>query len=533
MMTIIYKKGFLSLIRDPRYEDRGLKPRMPHRASRIIRALLFVSLCGTLLAATEADPHAGHDHGPTKVTVTREQVETLGIKISRATKGVVRKEIRVPGEIRVNSDVVAHVVPRAAGIVREVLKSQGDKVRAGEVLAWIESDELAEAKLDFFAKEAEVGCCEMLLPRAKEIFENVNKLIKVLASDASDKNLQKLDGLDMGKYRGLLLPAYVKFLETKKTYEREQALVAKQISSQRELIEAETAFKRANAEFQAIVDTARFETQIAYSEAAQKRQVAVFESVAAEKRLRLKGADDQVVESLRKLVPRIDLLKPCDCGDPDCKHGKIPSVEETLGKDKRFAWYALKAPFDGVLIEKHIARGESVENTTEVFAVADLSSVWVELAVSQSAITQVDLDQLVKVYLPDGDVAEAKTDFVSPLVDEGTRTARVRAVLGNPQGQFRPGTFIEAGVGVPAKEETVVVPKASVQSVSDQPCVFVWGKMAFEMREVETGYSDGKNIEILSGLKPGEAVASVNAFHLKAEVSKTGSGPTCSHGCAH
>ncbi|MFO7936856.1 MAG: efflux RND transporter periplasmic adaptor subunit [Kiritimatiellia bacterium] len=490
-------------------------------------------LCISVFAAEENDPHTGHDHGPVKVPVTQQQVETLGIKISRAAKSVVRKEIRVPGEIRVNSDVVAHVVPRAAGIVREVLKSQGDKVKGGEVLAWIESEELAEAKLDFFAKEAELATCDILLPRAEEIFENVSKLIKVLSSDVSEKNLKKLDGLEMGKYRGLLLPAYMKFLETKKTCEREQTLSDKKISSQREFIAAETAFKRAEAEFQALVDTAGFETKINYSEAARKRQLAAVESVAAEQRLRLKGADDELVAALRKLVPGADFFKSRNRNGSAYKEDKLLSLEQTFGMDKRFAWYALKAPFDGVLLEKHIARGESVENTTEVFIIADLSTVWVDLALSQNAITQVRLDQPVKIFLPDGAVADARTDFVSPVIDEDTRTARVRAVLSNPEGRFRPGTFIEAGVGIPTKQETVVVPKASVQSVSDHPVVFVWGDMAFEMREVETGYSDGKNIEILSGLKEGEAVVSVNAFHLKAELSKSGSGPSCSHGHAH
>jgi cobalt-zinc-cadmium efflux system membrane fusion protein len=108
-----------------------------------------------------------------------------------------------------------------------------------------------------------------------------------------------------------------------------------------------------------------------------------------------------------------------------------------------------------------------------------------------------------------------------------------RATLANENGAFRPGTFVDIDIRIPTSEETVTVPKASVQSVNDHPCVFVWVKGAFEMREVTTGYADKTNVEILKGLKVGEAVASVNAFHLKAEVSKNGSGPSCSHGHAH
>ena len=470
---------------------------------------------------------------PPQVPVTQEQVQRMGIKISRAVKGVVRQEIRIPGEIKVNSDRVAHVVPRAAGIVREVKKAQGDRVKTGEILAWIESDVLAEAKLDFYAKESEVGCCELILPRAKEIFKNVNKLIILLKKEASEDEIHKLAGLEMGKYRGLLLSAYVAYLEARTTHKREAGLYAKQISSEQELIKAETTLRKVRAQFQAAVDTASYETQIDYSEAAQERQVAVFNAVAAEKRLRLKGAEPDVIDGLRKLVPKTATLKPCECDDPNCKEGKLPSVAESLGKDERFAWYALRAPFAGTLIEKHIAIGESIDESAELFTVADLSSVWVNMVVSQESISLVKVGYPVIVNMPDGTKAETTTEYVAAVVDPATRSALARATLANPEGQFRPGTFVDVDIRIPTKEETVTVPKDSVQSVNDHPCVFVWTNAAFEIREVKPGYADGTNIEILSGLKVGEAVASVNAFHLKAEASKNGSGPTCSHGHAH
>jgi cobalt-zinc-cadmium efflux system membrane fusion protein len=507
-----------------------------------IALLVVAGMVGLPQATAEVDPHAGHDHakvpGETvadtlQIQVTKEQVQRLGIKISQAVKGVVRQEIRVPGEIKINANRVAHVVPRAAGIVREVRKTQGDRVKAGEILAWIESDELAEAKLDFYAKESEVGCCEIKLPRAKEIFENVTKLIALLKKEASEDAIHKLDKLEMGHYRGELLPAYAAYLEARATHKREAGLHAKQISSEQELIKAETTLRQARAKFQAAIDIASYETQITYSETAQEHQVAVFNSVAAEKLLRLKGAEAEVVEGLRKLIPKTAGVKPCECTDPNCKEGKLPSVAETLGKDERFAWYALRAPFDGTLIEKHIAIGESIETSAELFTIADLSSVWVDLVVSQESIALVKEGYTVIINMPDGTKTEAKTDYIAAVVDAATRTALARATLPNPDGQFRPGTFVDAGIRIPTKEETVVIPKDSVQSVNDHPCVFVWGKSAFEIREVQPGYADATNIEILKGLEAGEAVASVNAFHLKAEASKNGSGPTCSLGHAH
>ena len=479
--------------------------------------------------ASETDSGQEKDGQSQRISVTQEQVTRLGIKISRATRGIVRNEIRVPGEIKVNSDRVAHVVPRAAGIVRKVGKTIGDRVQVGETLAWIESDELAEAKLDFYAKEAEVGCCEIALPRAKAIFENVAKLISLLRQETAEEEIHKLDGLEMGAYRGQLLTAYAAYLVARTTHERETDLYAKEISSRRELLDAKATLRQMRSKFHAIMDTARYETLIAYTEAAQEQQVAVFNVVAAEKRLRLKGADDKVIAALRALVPKVAGLEPCLCDDPNCAEGKLPSVTDTLGKDGRFAWYAIRAPFDGTLIEKHIVMGESIDAASEVFTIADLSSVWVELAISQDAISSVQEGATVTIGQPDGSVSETKIEFVSPIVAQDTRTALARATLANPHGQFRPGTFVDAGIRIPSKEETIVIPKTSVQLVNDHPCVFVWGKADFELREVKTGVTDGRQIEILQGLRPGEAVASENAFHLKAEFIKSTAGESGAH----
>lgn len=474
------------------------------------------------------DPHAGHDHS-NSIPVTREQVERLGIKITRAELGSVRREIRVPGEIKVNSDRMAHVAPRAAGVVREVLKVLGDSVKPDEALAWIESDKLAEAKLDFFAKETEVGCCEIVLPRAKAIFENVAKLTALLKKEASAEALAKLDALEMGKYRGLMLTAHAAYLAARTNHKRESDLYAKKITSGRELLDAETALKQARTKFNAIVDTSRYETLIEYTEAVQARQVAVFNAVAAEKQLRLRGADEKTVAELRKLIPKTASLEPCVCDDPNCKGPTLPSVGETLGKDKRFAWYALRAPFGGTVIDKHIVSGESIDETVEVFTIANLSSVWVDLAISQDNISLVQAGHDVTIGLPDGSKTGAKIEFVSPVIAAESRTATARVVLPNPTGKLRPGTFVDAGIVVPSRSDAIVVPKSAIQLVHDHPCVFVWKHGDFELREIKPGVTDGNKIEILSGLKAGDPVASAGAFHLKAEYAKSRAGDAGAH----
>jgi cobalt-zinc-cadmium efflux system membrane fusion protein len=248
----------------------------------------------------------------------------------------------------------------------------------------------------------------------------------------------------------------------------------------------------------------------------------------------LKGADDEVVAQLRALVPKVAGLKPCLCDDPNCKEDELPSVADTLRKDNRFAWYAVRAPFDGTVVGKHIVMGESIDKTAEVFTIANLSSVWLDLSISQDAISSVAEGHTVTIRLPDGSESETTIEFVSSLVAPETRTALARGTLANPKGRFRPGTFVDASILVPSKEETVVIPKTSVQLVNDLPCVFVWGNANFELRAVKTGITDGLQIEILQGLRPGEAYASENAFHLKAEFIKSRAGESDAHaGHAH
>ncbi len=491
-------------------------------------------------------PDDGHAHNDEKksesdhaqsVPVTQEQVARLGIKISRAVKGSVHSELRVPGEIKVNSDRVTHVVPRAAGIVRVVTKELGDLVQAGEILAWIESDELVEAKLDFYAKESEVGCCEIALPRAKSIFENVTKLIALLKQneEVSEKDIHEMDGLEMGTYRGQLLTAHTLYRTAITVYNREQELRTKEISSGQDLLTAQTDLKQARAELHAILDTARYETMIAYTEAVQERQVAVFNAIAAEKRLRLKGADDEVIVALRTLVPKVIGLQPCECDDANCqeckdsKTGELPSVADAIKKDTRFAWYPLRAPSAGTLIEKHIVKGESINTASDIFTIADLSTVWIDLAISQDAISSVQKGNKVIINLPVKDKPETVIEFLSPIVEQSTRTALARGTLNNANGDFRPGTFIEAIIQTPGDTDGIIIPKDSVQLINDHPSVFVWGDAAFELREVTTGVTDGQQVEIIKGLNVGEAVASENAFHLKAEYIKSMAGDLGAH----
>jgi cobalt-zinc-cadmium efflux system membrane fusion protein len=120
------------------------------------------------------------------------------------------------------------------------------------------------------------------------------------------------------------------------------------------------------------------------------------------------------------------------------------------------------------------------------------------------------------------DATTGKIVFVSPLLDKETRTARVVAVIENPDGRWRPGSFVTAAIAIEERAAPVVAPFSAVQTVEGRKAVFVRTKDGFEKRDVVLGQRDGQSVEIVSGLDAGETIAVSNTFSLKAELSKPG-----------
>jgi len=483
---------------------------------------------------SEREEHGdGHDHGGhagERVELTPEQRDRIGLEVATAATGAIATGVTFPGEVILNPDRMVHVVPRAAGIVREVTKTLGDRVEEGEILAWIESQELAEAKLAFYAAEAEVGCCLIKVPRAQEIFESTAKLLALLEKEPGQKELRAFDDLEMGEYRGRLLTAYAEYQASRQTYERERRLRSEKITSGQELLEADTAFKKAREVFHAATDVARYETLVAYTEAVSERQVAEFEAVAAEKRLRLKGTDREAVTKLRDLVPKTAGLEPCLCDDPNCQEGQIPSVTDTLGADERFAWYALRAPFAGFVTEKHLTLGEMAGGEESVFTIADTSSVWVRFSVYQKDVASVKPGQTVRVDSGAAGQREGNVLYVSPVIDEKTRTAQARVVLENTDGTLRPGLYVAVHLTRDAREAAVVIPKSAVQVLDEKQVVFVEDGDGFEAVPVEVGAEDRDRIAVTSGLRPGHRYVARGGFELKAKIVSSGLGAHAGHG---
>jgi len=203
---------------------------------------------------------------------------------------------------------------------------------------------------------------------------------------------------------------------------------------------------------------------------------------------------------------------------------KLAAVGAT-GSSASLNRFELRAPFDGTVVEKHLALGEAVKEDATIFTVSDLRSVWAEFNVAPKDLAMVRVGQRVSVSSTAFDSkVEGRIAYVGALLGEQTRTARARVTLTNPDGAWRPGLFVTVSVFGENQDVPLTVAAEAVQSIESQAMVFKAVPGGFEAQPVKTGRSDGRVVEVLNGLKAGDTVATGNTFILKSELGKASAG---------
>lgn len=199
------------------------------------------------------------------------------------------------------------------------------------------------------------------------------------------------------------------------------------------------------------------------------------------------------------------------------KVGAIGASVNSVGGNR----YELRAPFDAVVVEKHLTVGEVVSEATNAFILSDLNQVWATFAVPPTELGKVVTGRAVKVSSPDLNAeVDGKVGYVGSLLGEQNRAATVRVTLTNPNGAWRPGLFVNIAVTSQTDRVAVAVPESAVQTVEEKPSVFVRTAEGFDTRPVKLGRRDDGYVEITEGLESGAQVASSGSFTLKSELGK-------------
>ena len=280
-----------------------------------------------------------------------------------------------------------------------------------------------------------------------------------------------VEGLDVGEIKAGFLIAKAALDYTKANYERQKKLFDEKIGSQKTLLESQAEYEKALAEF---------------------------------------NAEDKKIHSV-------------GLSDEDVTDSKM-SEEHTSGT------LPIKSSINGVVVERNVVIGQSVDATTNAFKVINTNTVWVDGQIYEKDITKIN--QKTNVLFTSATYMNEKfygrIIYIGQTIDEHTRTITIRGEFSNSSYKLKPQMFGELKIPVSSNAKAIMIPEESVIKESGQEYVFVQtsdtttpnGVHAFEQRKVIIGTSVDNRIEIRGGLKEGEKVASKGVFYLKSELKK-------------
>ncbi len=200
----------------------------------------------------------------------------------------------------------------------------------------------------------------------------------------------------------------------------------------------------------------------------------------------------------------------------DISPDQITHVESTGEVTKTLT---LSAPMSGVVISKGVVQGQTVNAGMALYRLANLSSVWVEGDVFEQDLALVHGGAPVSVTLTayPGRVFAGRVSFVAPTVDSMSRTALVRVSLDNRLGLLKPWMYGTLELSV-ALGSVVHVPAEAVVMTGERNLVYVVGvDGALIPKEVVLGIRAGDQVQVFSGVRPGDRIVSSANFLVDAE----------------
>jgi multidrug efflux pump subunit AcrA (membrane-fusion protein) len=179
----------------------------------------------------------------------------------------------------------------------------------------------------------------------------------------------------------------------------------------------------------------------------------------------------------------------------------------------------IDSPVSGVVIDRKAFPNMYVEPGTKLYAVADLSTVWVYAEVFQNDLGRVKVGDPASITVDayPGDTFPARVSFIWPEMDRATRRARVRLEIPNPQLKLLLGMYVDVRIRVPLGDQ-LAIPAAGVFQSGTRQIAFVdHGGGSFEPRDIELGARAGDDIIVLRGLEAGERIVTSANFLIDSE----------------
>lgn len=183
----------------------------------------------------------------------------------------------------------------------------------------------------------------------------------------------------------------------------------------------------------------------------------------------------------------------------------------------------IKAPIDGVVVERKSTTGELVTKETPIYTISDPVDLWVIAEVKERDIGAIKEGQTVRfsVIAYPNEQFEGRVVRISNQLEEKSRTLEVRIETNNADGRLKPGMFADAEITTTVIENVLIIPDSALQSEEENRIAFVaLDTTRFQKRVIKTGLEQRGMVEVTDGLKEGESVVTEGSFILKSEMLK-------------
>ena len=437
---------------------------------------------------------------PAIVSLPEVSQRAAGIGLAAAEVRPLREHLTVPGRIDYNARHRLDYASPVDGIVSRVFVKVRQKVSKGDALAELSSPDVGMARDEVQRREDNREIEKKAADWATTIGDNVETLLDALAGRPPLADIERqFQSRVLGSYREKILGSYSRLIYVGKVSEGTKSLGEGGVLSGRIIEERASNLEVAQANFIAACEESRFLTR-------QDRDRA---------RASLEQADRLVQISRENLRTLVGSRLEADAAGEDAL--------ETPAEAGSLSSLVLRTPFDGLVEDVFISRGERARVGDRLFVVADTTVLWVRAQIHERQWTAVEVSdgQKVRVVVPGADVHEttAIVNHVGATVETESRSVPLVAELTNNDAHYKPGMFVWVDLPQGNPREALAVPVSSVMKHEGKSFVFVPdGSDRFRRVDVTTGIDSDDHIEVTSGLSVGQQVVSQGAFVLKSEL---------------
>ena len=439
-----------------------------------------------------------------------------GLTLETCLLQPISKTVEVAGVIEGDYDSEITIRARVSGVIRSVPAIKGKRVSQGEVLAIIESPELAQARLDHRARLREVQAAWIDAEWKTQVASGVERLVDALRQDPDALEVERrFAEIPLGNAREQLIQAYTACRTAQINLERQEIYVREGVVGSARLAQAAREAAAAQSGLESARDQVARDARQTALKAQQALKLAEGRAFDSRVRLEILGDDSSTIALIERLEDE-------------------PNSEHSGGLD--WTAYLVRAPFDGAALDRPVGPGQQVERGEALFPFANLDHLHLVAKIPESligALPALGADLSFTTPSHPGRKFSARLESIGGQIEPANRSLPVLANVDNTDQSLKIGMAVRVGLVLNDPLPILSVPRASVQEIDGHSVVFELApgqtiptadpkdeetSRLFLARRVQLGEIRGDRQTILSGLDEGARIAVQGSFLLKSEL---------------